>query len=684
MRAGRPACVSPRSRPLVMTVRRQNEGDDPMKTVLFTTAAGAALALAGHAWADDRPAPTPDVAGAEAAGLSELVVTATRSPLAADRVGQSVTVLDAETIRSSQTVVVSDLLTRTPGVSFTRNGGVGGATQLRIRGAETDQTVVVVDGVKLNDPSSTGGGYNFANLLVGDIARIEILRGAQSTLWGSQAIGGVVNIVTAEPTTPFEGSVQAEGGSDRTAHVRAAVGGAQERLVWRLAASRYVTDGGASAYAKGAEDDGYRNTQVSGRGRVVLTDQVTLDLRALYSEGRNDFDGFPPPAYVFGDTADYGKTKDLVAYAGLNVAMLDGALKNRLAYGYTRTDRDNFDPTQAVTIKTFDAAGENRRIEYQGVWAVSETWTATFGAEREEAEMRTASPNALDTSPVPARAKATIDGLYAQVNGQVAPGLTLTAGVRRDDHDTFGGHALGQVALAWSLGDGNTVLRASFGQGFKAPTLYQLYSEYGNAALEPEEADAWDAGIAQRLAKGRIRISATWFQRQTTNQIDFFSCTVAGDPLCSPGGTPRFGYYANIAKANARGVELTGQADLGPLTVEANYTWTDAENRAPGANYGKALARRPEHQANIAWTYAWPTGVSATAAVRYVGESYDDAANTYRLQSYTLLDLRAAWAVSDRLEVYGRVENALDDDYETIRNYGALGRGVFAGVRAKF
>jgi len=654
-----------------------------MKTVLFTTTAcAAALSLAGPGRADERPAPAPDVAGA--AGLSELVVTATRTPQAAERIGQSVTVLDAEAIRSSQTVVVSDLLARTPGVSFTRNGGVGGATQLRIRGAETDQTMVVVDGVKLNDPSSTGGGYNFANLLVGDVARIEVLRGAQSTLWGSQAIGGVVNIVTAEPTSPFEGSAQAEGGSDGTAYVRAAVGGAQERLVWRLAAGRYVTDGETSAYAKGAEKDGYRNTQVSGRGRVMLSDQVSLDLRGLYSEGRNDFDGFPPPTYSFGDTADYGTTRDLVAYAGLNVALFDEALKSRIAYGYTRTDRDNYDPTQANTDKTFDAAGENRRLEYQGVWAVSQRWTAVFGAEREEAEMRTASPSAFTPNPVPARAKATIEGLYAQVQGDLAPGLTLTAGVRRDDHDTFGAHTLGQLAFAWALNEGNTVVRASFGQGFKAPTLYQLYSPYGNTALEPEEADAWDAGVQQKLLDGRIRVSATWFRRQTTNQIDYFSCTGGVDPLCRPGGVARFGYYANIVKADARGVELTGEADLGALSVEANYTWTDAENRSAGADYGKALARRPEHQANIAWTYVWPAGVSATAAVRYVGESFDNAANSYRLQSYTLLDLRAAWPVTERLEVYGRVENALDDDYETIRNYGASGRGVFAGVRARF
>ena len=651
-----------------------------MKSVLFSTACAAAIFAAGAAWAEEaRPAPEPDVAGR----VSELVVTATRSPQPADRIGQSITVLDEAAITSSQSVVVSDLLTQTPGVAYSRNGGIGGVTSVRIRGAETDQTVVVVDGVKLNDPSSTGGGYNFANLLVGDVARIEVLRGAQSTLWGSQAIGGVVNIVTAQPQKALEGGLEIEGGARETAYVRAAAGGATERLTWRLAGGRYTTQG-VSSYRFGAEDDGYRNTQLSGRARLELTDDASLDLRALYSKGRNEFDGFPPPAYTFADTAEYGVTEDLVAYAGLNFGLLDGALKNRIAYGYTRTDRGYYNPAQAVTTTTFDAAGENRRFEYQGVWAVSDAWTATFGAESEESDMRTAAPSDFDPDPVPARAETGLDSAYLQVQGVLASGLTITAGVRRDSHEAFGDHTLGQVAAAWSLNDGNTILRASFGQGFKAPTLYQLYSDYGNAGLAPEEADSWDAGIEQRLLDGAVVVSATWFNRETENQIDYVSCFGSASPLCVVNGVGRYGYYDNIAKAKAQGIELTGAVQLGDLAVNANYTWIDAENASPGANHGRRPARRPEHQANIAATYVWPAGLSTTAAIRYVGESFDNAGNTYKLQGYTLLDLRASYPVTERIEVFGRVENAFDDDYETVRNYGSPGRGVFVGARASF
>ena len=657
-----------------------------MKTYLYSTSA-AALAVAvltsTAAWADE-VTPTPDAAGAEAANpISELVVTAARGPQDPDKVGQSVTVLNAAEIAASQQVLVSDLISRTVGVAYSRNGGPGGITTIRIRGAEGDQTVAVVDGVKINDPSAPGGGYNFANLLTGDVARIEILRGAQSTLWGSQAIGGVVNIVTAEPTRALEGGLQAEAGTNNSYYVRGAAGGISDHLVWRLSASRDETDG-VSSYAKGAEDDGHRVTAFSGRARVIASEALSLDLRAVYTKSRNDFDGFPAPAYMFADTGQYAEIEELVAYAGLNIALLDGRLKNRLAYGYTNSDSLNYDPAQAVTPVTFDSTGRNRRWEYQGTFEVAPDWTATFGAERESASFRTRAPSAFTPNPVAATAKVGIDSLYAQVRGDLSDHLSVTVGLRRDSHDTFGDHTLGQVAGAWSIGDA-TILRASFGQGFKAPTLYQLYSTYGNLALEAEQADAWDVGVEHAVGDGWLVVSATGFARETENQIDFVSCAFGSlTPICNPGGVPRFGYYANTAKTAAQGVELVGAVEKGPFTFDANYTWTQTENRSAGANHGKQLARRPEHQANLAATFDWPVGLSTTAAIRYVGASFDNAANSYVLQSYTLLDLRASYPVNDTFEVYGRVDNVFDDSYETARNYGTMGRTATLGVRAKF
>jgi vitamin B12 transporter len=662
-----------------MRLRLSLKRDNPMKRFLISSTSVIAILISGQAVAEGE-APIPDVAGKGITGVEAIVVTATRTPQALYRVGSSVTVISEEAIKSSQAVVVSDLLAQTPGVSFSRNGGVGGTTALRIRGAETDQTTIIIDGVKFNDPSTPGGGYNFADLLTGDVQRIEILRGAQSTLWGSQAIGGVVNIVTVEPTQTFEASAEAEGGSHGTGYGRLGAGGAGDRFVWRVAGNYYTTEG-ISSFASGTEDDGYHNAGLSGRFRFSVTDDLSLDLRGLYLRARNQFDGFPAPLFAFADTLEYGKTEEFLGYAGANFGLLEGRLKNRVAFGYTDTGRDLFDPTQAVTTETYTSVGRNKRFEYQGSLSVVEGWDAVFGAEHEKSSFRTTSPSSFDPNPVPETAGVEITSGYAQLQAEVLTGLTLTGGIRYDSHEAFGSRALGQAAVAWALNEGDTIVRASFGQGFKAPTLYQLYSIYGNITLSPEKADSWDGGIEQHFFDDMLVVSATGFYRKTREQIDFVSCPSA-NVLCTPG---KFGVYDNIAGTKAHGLELAGSANIGDMTLQANYTYTDTENTSPGnINRGKALARRPKHVANFSATYTWPLDISTGVTVRYVGDTFDNAANSFVLEDYALVELLASWEITETMEIYGRIENLFDKEYATTRNYGTLGRGAFAGVRAKF
>jgi vitamin B12 transporter len=266
------------------------------------------------------------------------------------------------------------------------------------------------------------------------------------------------------------------------------------------------------------------------------------------------------------------------------------------------------------------------------------------------------------------------------MQGELVEGLTVTGGLRHDDHDTFGTRTLGQAAVAWSLNGGHTILRASFGQGFKAPTLFQLFSTFGNKALRPEEADSWDGGVEQRLMNGNVVVSAIGFGRKTKNQIDFVGCP--GNPFCKPA---TFGVYDNIASTKASGVELAAAATIGDVSLQANYTYTDTENTARGnVNVGKVLARRPKNTANLSLSYTWPQQIVTGVAVRYVGDSFDNAANTFVLQDYTVVDVRTSWPVNDAFEIYGRVENLFDETYTTTRSYGSPRRGVFAGVRAHF
>jgi vitamin B12 transporter len=613
-------------------------------------------------------------------GLERVVVTANRIEQPLSKTGNSMTVLDAEEIRASQKLIASDLLARTPGVTFSRNGGVGGTTGLRIRGAEADQTVVLLDGVKLNDPSSTGGGFNFANLLLGDLMRIEVLRGPQSTLWGSQAIGGVVNIVTPVPDGPLSGAVTAEGGARGSASVQARAEAGGERLAWRVA-SKYFTTDGISAFDEdlgGVERDSYRNSGVTARGIMRLTDSVSAEVRSTWSKGRTQFDGFRP---ALTDTNEYGDTEEIVTYAGIDAAAFGGRSQNRFGFAYTDTDRQNFDPDSSVPL-TFDARGRNERWEYHGTLSINERNDAVFGLESERSELKTASPSEFDPNPLPLQRSARLDSAYAQLSTSPIDTLTLTAGLRYDDHEAFGAETTGRAAVAWVAAEATT-LRASYGEGFKAPTLFQLFSEFGNEFLEPERAEAWDVGIEQRLFDRALVLSGTYFSARTSNMIDFVSCFGGSDPRCP---ARPFGFYDNVQKTRVDGFELGLAAQIGErVAVTANYTNMDAQNDVAGdANSGRDLVCRPGETFNANLSYSWPFGLTTTIAVQHSGRSFDNAANTIRLDSYTIVDLLAALDIRENLELFARLENAFDEDYATTAKYGSIGRGAFVGLRQAF
>lgn len=631
------------------------------------------------------PTHAEEAASAVAADADSIVVTATRAPVALDEVPATISVLDKAAIDRSQDIGATELLLRTPGITVSRNGGYGTSTSLRIRGAESDHTVVVIDGVKMNDPASAGGGYNFANLLVGDAARIEILRGPQSILWGSQAIGGVVNIVSAEPQKPLEGSFDIEAGSRETVSARAALGGRTGPLSWRIGGQTFHTDG-ISAYAAsfgGTEKDGYRNNSLTGRATLDLADNVSVDVRGHYSSARFEFDS------TSGDTLDYGLNKEWLGYAGLNFDLLQGRFRNRVAYSQTETVRDNLNPTRARTL-SFESEGQNKRWEYQGSFDIARGVTTIFGVENERSDFRSRSLSASLATPLPAFAtgRAEITSAYGQLSVEPVDGLTINGGVRYDDHDRYGGQTLFAAGGVWRLPTG-TIVRASYGEGFKAPTLYQLFSEYGNLALDPEQAKGWEAGIEQHLWDSKLVFGATWFDRTTTNQIIFNSCTSAStNPLCFVPGNPtvrRSGFYSNVSRGEAHGIEGAAALKLGGLTLDGNYSWIVAEDRSPGtANFGKALPRRPRHAANASVSYALPFGLDLGAALRWSGASFDNAANTTRLDDYTLVDLRAEYRLSDNVRFFARAENVFDEQYMTAFRYGTLGRSFYAGFRGRF
>ncbi len=638
----------------------------------------AALAVAAPAAAQDIR-DNRDAAVTQSAADGTIVVTANRTATPIGRVGQSITVLDADIIRERQAQSVSDLLRTVPGVTIARNGGVGTSTSVFIRGAESDQTVALIDGVKLNDPSSPGGGYNFGNLLVGNIARIEVLRGPSSVIWGSQAIGGVVNLITAPPTDELTVKARGEYGYRDTAQGVVNIAG-KAGPVSASAGGGYFRTDGISTFNEdrgGTEKDGYRNYGANLNLNLAVTDAISVDARGYYSNGRVGIDGFPAPTFAFGDTREYGKTRELIGYGGLNVALFDGALRNRFGYARTDTRRRNYDP-DGTPIETFAGDGDNYRIEYQGVADVMDAVQATFGAEREVSRFTSSSFGGPATA-----GRARIFSVYGQVSVTPVVGLTLTGGARQDDHNVFGGKTSLAGSGVYSPNGGATTIRASYSEGFKAPTLYQLQSEYGNAGLTPERAKGWDAGVTQRALDGAIEATATYFHRNSRDLINFVSCTAPLTGICV--GRP-FGTYDNVARATAEGVEIgITLRPVEPLRFQANYGWIDAENRSAGtANFGRKLVRRPSQSVNASIDYRWPFGLETGATVTSVGSSFDNANNTRKVQGYVLADIRAAIPITEQVQVYGRIENLFDEQYETIFRYGTYGRAAYVGVRLSY
>ena len=590
----------------------------------------------------------------------EIVVTASGIEQPRDEVGQAITIIDAATIEKRQTVDVVDLLATTPGVRFSRTGSTGSVAGISLRGAETTQTLVLIDGVKVNDPSGIGDAYDFGHLLTGNISRIEILRGSNSVVHGSQAIGGVVSLTTATPADGFAAGASAEYGYSDTLNAKADVSGTAGAISGGIGGAYFRTDGISSA-GVGTEKDGYKNFAGNARLKIAFSDALSLDLRGYYINSDLDYDSFfGAPA----DSPDVAKLDQYVGYAGLNLGLFGGRFTSRAAVTWLRNDRDYY--FVRGTAPDYGYSGTNLRFEYQGVVTPVDQAKLIFGYEHERPDYDFFGFGSTDSQ------RANIDSVYALGIVQPFTGLSVTGGIRHDDHSQFGGATTLGANANYSPNDGATSFRLSYGEGFKAPSLYQLYDSFsGNSALRPERSKSYDFGIDQSLAEGRAQISLTAFLRNTTNQINYDNATFT---------------YGNIDRTRAKGVEATlALRPVDALNVTASYSYIDARDRSGRPAFdGNRLPRRAAHAVSLSADYDWSFGLSTGATLTMVGDSFDDAANAVRLDGYALAGIRASLPVGRNFEVYGRVDNLFDADYATASGYGVYGRAAYGGVRARF
>jgi vitamin B12 transporter len=453
-------------------------------------------------------------------------------------------------------------------------------------------------------------------------------------------------------------------------------------------ALNYFSTGGISAADKAngnPETDGYRNIGATGNVRVHVLDNVSVDLRGYYTAARSDVDGFNA-SFSFGDTPQYNKNSLMAGYAGLNADLFDGRFRNRLGIVGTRTDRKLFGefdfvpPFPFLDHETFSGKGGTARVEYQGTFDLDDNNQLTFGAESERdtysGEGFGNFPSALEQG-----ARRTTSG-FGQYQTTLFDQLTLTAGVRYDGDSQFGGHTSLKFAGAWAIPDWDTIIHANYGDGFKAPSLYELFSQYSNPLtnLKPETARGYEVGVKQRLLDDRISASVTWFSRKTTNQIDFFSCPFS-PPFPDGCDVRPFGFYYNIGHTRSQGAEFEIAADLFE-NVTASVNLTDMASEDLGLHTD--LARRPRLTAggSIFWTPMKDASLGLTIA--HVGDRFDQAQEVQPLEGYTLVNVLGSYPINDNFSFFARVENLFNDRTEPVFGYGAPGRAAYVGIRAAF
>lgn len=604
----------------------------------------AAIAAAGSVHAE------------EATPLEELVVTATRLPTL---IGEApgVRSITEDEIEARQAVFAADVLETLPGVSLSRNGGLGGVTGVRIRGAASDQTLVVLDGVPLNDPADPSGGYDFAHLDLADVARIELLSGPQGAAWGSDAIGGVVAITSRE-LDGGRGAVEA--GSYGTVRGSAAAGVSSAGHAFGLSASGISSEGFSKA-AGGVEADGYEAFTAGGHGRAALGDRVSFDGRLRYVDARTEIDGFPPPAFALADTDDVSRSR---SWSGHARAAYRGSwsLRHEVTLAVYEIERDS-----SGESGTFTFSGDRRVYRYlieRG--APTDRWSALGGVEREETS---ASLSDGDQADLDATA------VFAVARWRPSGRLSLTGAVRHDDPSAYGSKTTARAAGVIDLGAG-LALSASWAQGYKTPSISQIACDFCFPAvpalgLRPETAEGHDFGLAWRSADGRYRASATAFELRVRDQITFVF-----DPATFAST------YRNLERTRSLGVELEAKADLRRgVHISVAYGYTDAEDAVSGA----WLARVPRHQGSAVLGWRGER-LSGALTLRAEGEQADVDPDSFApavRDGLVTADVAGAYRLRPGVEVTGRIENLFDADHQQALGYGETGLAAYVGLRLR-
>jgi len=591
----------------------------------------------------------------------EMIVTATKTLNSiSDAGGSSVTVITSEEIKNSGKQSVEEVIKGTVGIDVASNGGLGTLSSVFLRGADAKNTLVLIDGVPANDPADANRAPNFANLTVDNIDRIEIVRGTVSFLYGSNASAGVVNIITKKGSSTSESFAGVEGGSYGTYKVYGGTNGQEGILNYSIGLSRLKTEGFSAVdqnnkwinpTGKLFEKDGYDNTTLSGNFGLQLNEHTTFETVIRYTKANL--------AYDYSGIDISGLYQDTDQLSGRVALKMNYEPLSSTLY-YNVIDQDRTYLTSDVVSSKFN--GHRYEIGWQGDIAATANNTVSVGLNYQQESMVNenfgAYASLLDKG-------VGSNSVFVQDQWHFG-GLNLVGGLRYEDNEKFGSKTTCRVAPSYTIND--TVLKFSYGTGFRAPSLYELYSPYGNTALKAETSSGWDTGFEQKVSE-RLKLGVTYFRMDYNNRIDFDLATY------------QYEQVAGLTKT--LGIEsFVEWKPVDPLLLAVNYTYTSTADP-----FGSELLRRPKNKVGITATGKLSRMLKVSSNMQWVGGRIDNGVegnSTGQLPGYFLLNTTGSCQLTDKIELYGRVDNVFNVYYEEAWGYATPGRSAYAGIKVSF
>jgi vitamin B12 transporter len=608
--------------------------------------------------------------GSEADELPPVVVTATRILTPVTEVASSISIVTAADIEARQERTFADVLKDIPGLNVVQTGGPGGVTSVFMRGTNSNHTKVLIDGIDVSDPSNSTGAFDFGQLLTQDIERVEVLRGPQSGLYGSDAIGGVINIITKSGSGPMQFTGALEGGTFDTFNQAGSLSGSEDAFHYSANVSHFhagatpVTPLDLLLPGEARNDDYDDNLTLSTKLGLDVTQYFDLGLVARYTDLHlhttgEDFSFLPPFAGYPAPQQTTAATDEYFTRLTAHASSFDGFLDQTLGLAYTHDRTSTVQPETPAALNN----GERRKLDWQGNIKAAATETVVVGAEYERDEISQ-----------PITADVHISSGFGELQSQLGEHWFSALNVRYDDNSRFGSKTTWRFAPEWVIADSDTKLKASVGTGFKAPTLSELFQSFppfffANPNLRPESSTGYDAGFEQGLDHEVLRFGVTYYYNRIR---DLITTDVTGTT------------YANIGRATTEGIEsFIAYQPVKELTVRIDYTFTEASDDV----LNQELLRRPKHKGSYlaSWqaTSAWRVNLDVLWVGTWVDGNRDFSIARLDAPGYTTVNLATEYDLSTRLALQGRIENLFDRHYENPVGFLQPSIGIYAGIRVK-